>query len=118
MPRKHTDDTIYVKRDGKYVAAGKWFDRDTLGFGNFFVCNTKFKRGMNSIKAAPDPNFIELETAVEECREELRILFRNILSSPRINEWMYDFDAVDAVIQTIRKTFLDKKKKMLDHISQ
>lgn len=116
MPKKHSDDTIYVKKDGKYVAAGKWFDRDHLGFGNFFINNTKYSRGYHCISASPDPDFITLETAIEESREELRMALRNIMMDYSKQAHLHDFYTVDIVIQAIRKTFLDKKKKMVDII--
>jgi len=118
MTRKHSDDTIFVKRGGKYIPAGKWFDRDSLGFGDWFVNNTKYRKGFNSISASPNPDYIGLETAVEECREELRMLFKKIIESDKRHEWMANHNAADEVIQVIRKTFLVKKQQMLDYIKQ
>jgi len=120
MPKKHHEDTIYLKTDGKYVAVGRLYDRDHIGYGTYFITNTKYGRSMNWVGAAPDPDFIRLETAVEESRDEIRYAIRGIVND-FVNEddyFKYDYEMVDKVIQAIRKTFIDKKKKMLDIIKQ
>jgi hypothetical protein len=120
MPEKLPDDTIYMKVGGKMKAIGRLYQRDHIGYGTYFVTNTKYGRSMNWVGAAPNPDFIELETAVEESRENIRNEIRSIVeefvSDPNYFKW--DYDMVDKVIQAIRKTFLDKKMKMLDVIKQ
>ena len=75
---------------------------------------------MHWIGAAPNPAFLELETAVEESRDNIRSAIRNIVqefvASPDYFKW--DYNMVDDIIQAIRKTYLDKKKKMLDTLKQ
>jgi len=115
MPKKYPDDTVYMKIEGKYVAIGKCYDRDIMSYGNYFVYNTKYKSGMNWISASPDPNFIGLETAIEESRENLREELRNILDNYK-SEYLADYYTVDNIIQAIRKTFLNKKRQMLETI--
>jgi hypothetical protein len=118
MPRKLSDETIYMKVDGKMKPVGKLYDRDHIGYGTYFITNTKYGRSLNWVGAAPDPDFIQLETAVEESRDNLRKEIRQIMADfaddPFIFKW--DYDMIDKVIQAIRQTFLDKKKKMLDTI--
>jgi hypothetical protein len=118
MPRKHSDDTVYTRVDGKYVAVGKWFDRDFLGFGDYFVQNNKYTRGYRWIGAFPDADFIGLETALEESRDNIDFTLRDIVQKSVLESDQYQqrYYLVDNVIQAIRKTYLDKKKKMLDII--
>jgi len=120
MPRKHHDETVYMKVDGKMQAIGRIYDRDHIGYGTYFITNTKYGRSMNWVGAAPDPDFIKLETAVEESRENLKLAFRNVLQKylddPDPYKW--DYYAVDEIVQAIRKTFLDKKIEMLKTIKQ
>lgn len=120
MPKKHSDETIYMKVNGKYVAIGRLYDRDHIGYGTYWVTNNKYGRSLHWVGAAPDPDFIRLETAVEESRDEIRYVIRGIIegfiSDP--DYFKYDYEMVDKVIQAIRKTYLDKKKKMLDIIKQ
>lgn len=120
MPKKYPDETIYMKVDGKYVATGKLYDRDHIGYGNYFVYNGKYSRGLRWIGATPDPDFIGLETALEESREEIRLTFRKILEEyfSDGDRFRQDYYAVDAVIQAVRKTYIDKKKEMLNLIKQ
>ena len=119
MPKKLPEETIYLKVNGKYTAIGKLYDRDHIGYGNWFVSNHKYSRGLHWLSTAPDPDFIKLETAVEESRENIRIAIRQIVSdfiqSP--DYYKHDFKMVDDIIQAIRKTYLDKAKKMLDIIA-
>ena len=112
---KHNE-TIYMRVDGKIRAVGRIYDRDHIGYGTYFVTNTKYGRSMNWIGAAPNPDFIGLETAVEESRDNLRIAIRKIVSD-FVNDpdyFKYDHKMVDDIIQAIRLTFLEKKQKMLD----
>jgi hypothetical protein len=117
MPKKLADDTIYMKVNGKLQPIGRLYDRDHIGYGSYFVTNTKYNRSLNWIGAAPNPNFIELETALEESRdnlrEEIRNIFKKYLENP---DNFYDYYMVDNLIQAIRKTFLDKKTEMLHYI--
>ena len=120
MP-KLSDETVYMKINGKMQAVGRIYDRDHIGYGSYFITNQKYgTRSMHWIGASPDPDFIQLETAVEESRDNIRDAMREIvqefINDP--NYFMYDYKMVDDVIQAIRKTFLDKKKKMLDTIKQ
>ena len=107
--------TIYAKIDGKFKAVGKLYDRDHMPYGNYFVSNKKYGRAMNWIGAAPDPDFIGLETAVEESRDEIRIAVRKIVQDfvDDPDYFKQDYNMVDQVIQAIRKTYLDKQKQML-----
>ena len=120
MPRKHHDETVYMKVDGKMQAIGRIYERDHIGYGTYFITNTKYGRSLHWIGAAPNPAFLELETAVEESRDNIRSEIRNIVAdfvaSPDYFKW--DYDMVDNIIQAIRKTYLDKKKKMLDTLKQ
>lgn len=121
MAKKLPDETIYLKINGKYKRIGRLYDRDTIGYGSYFITNQKHgNRSMHWIGAAPDPDFIQLETAVEESRDNIREAFRDIvqefINDP--NYFKYDYEPVDKLIQAIRKTFLDKKMKMLDIIKQ
>lgn len=120
MP-KLSDETVYMKIDGKMQAVGRIYDRDHIGYGSYFITNQKYgTRSMHWIGASPDPDFIQLETAVEESRDNIRDAMREIVQE-FINDpdyFKYDYKMVDDVIQAIRKTFLDKKKKMLDTIKQ
>ena len=121
MPKKLSDETIFMRRGGRYVPVGKLYDRDTIGYGTYFVNNSKYgNRSLHWIGAAPDPDFLRLETAVEESRDELRCVIREIVAEFQHdpNYFKYDYEVVDKVIQAIRKTFLDKKKKMLQAIKQ
>ena len=115
---KQSNETIYMKVDGKMRAVGRIYDQDHIGYGSYFITNKKYGRSLNWIGAAPNPDFIELETAVEESRENIRLALRKIVddfvSDP--DYFKYDYKMVDDVIQAIRLTFLDKKKKMLDTI--
>jgi len=118
MRRNYHDETIYMKVNGKMKAIGKFYDRDHIGYGTYFITNKKYGRSMNWVGAAPNPDFIELETAVELSRDNLRIAFRNVLQKylDDPDPYKYDYYAVDQIIQAIRKTFLDKKNEMLDII--
>jgi hypothetical protein len=120
MP-KLSDETVYMKVGGKYMAVGRIYDRDHIGYGSYFITNRKYgTRSMHWIGASPDPDFIQLETAVEESRDNIRDAMREIVQE-FINDpdyFKYDYKMVDDVIQAIRKTFIDKKKKMLDIIKQ
>ena len=116
MPKKYPpEETIYMKVDGKFKAIGKIYDRDHIGYGNYFVYNDRYSRGLRWIGAAPDPDFIELESAVEESKDNLRSaiidIFERYLANPK--EYSCKFYMTDEICQAIRKTFLDKKKKML-----
>ena len=118
MPNKLPTDTIYMKVDGKMTPVGRLYQRDHIGYGSYFITNTKYGRSMNWIGASPNPDFIELETAVEESRENIRMALRKIVSE-FVNDpdyFKYDYKMVDDTIQAIRQTFLDKKQKMLDTI--
>jgi hypothetical protein len=118
MPKKLPTDTIYMRVDGKMTAIGRLYQRDHIGYGSYFITNTKYGRSMNWIGAAPNPNFIELETAVEESRDNIRMALRKIVQE-FVNDpdyFKYDYKMVDDTIQAIRQTFLDKKQKMLDTI--
>jgi hypothetical protein len=120
MSNKNTLETVYMKVNGKMKAIGRIYDRDHIGYGTYFVTNTKYGRSMNWVGAAPDPDFIKLETAVEESRDNLKYALRKIVEN-FINDPDYfkqDYYMVDEVIQAIRQTFLDKKKKMLDTIAK
>ena len=120
MPKKLSDDTIYAKVDGKYKPIGRIYERDHIGYGSYFITNFKYGRSLNWIGAAPNPDFIRLETAVEESRENIRIALRKIVSE-FVNDpdyFKYDYKMVDDVIQAIRMTFLEKKQKMLNDIKQ
>ncbi len=120
MPRKFPDETIYMRIDGKYKAIGKIYDRDHIGYGNYFIHNSKFGRGLRWIGAAPDPDFIGLETAVEACKDNLEKELRNIVDdfiSGKVNN-THRFYLTDNICQAIRKTFLDKKKEMIDRIKE
>jgi len=118
MP-KLPDETIFLKREGKYIAIGRQYDSNHIGYGSYFVTNSKYgSRGFHWIGASPDPDFIQLETAVEESRDNIRDAMRKIVQE-FVNDrdyFKYDYKMVDDVIQAIRKTFLDKKRKMLDTI--
>lgn len=117
---KSRNETIYMKVDGRFKAIGRIYDRDHIGYGSYFITNTKYGRSLNWIGASPDPDFIRLETAVEESRENIRMALRKIVSE-FINDpdyFKYDYKMVDDAIQAIRQTFLDKKKKMLDTIAK
>jgi hypothetical protein len=120
MSKKLSDETIYMRVDGKYKAIGRLYDRDHIGYGTYFITNTKYGRSLNWVGASPDPDFIELETAVEESRDNLRLVLRDIVEkfSNDPDYFKQDHYMVDDVIQAIRKTFLDKKKKMLETIKQ
>jgi hypothetical protein len=120
MPRKYPDETVYMKVDGRMQAIGRIYDRDHIGYGTYFITNTKYGRSMNLVGAAPNPDFIELETAVEESRDNLRVAFRNVLQKylDDPDPYKYDYYAVDEIIQAIRKTFLDKKQKMIDALKK
>ena len=119
MPKKLSDETIYMKVDGKMRAVGRIYDRDHIGYGSYFITNTKYGRSMNWIGASPNPDFIGLETAVEESRENIRMALRKIVAE-FVNDpdyFKYDYKMVDDTIQAIRQTFLDKKHKMIQTIS-
>jgi len=118
MPRKYPDETIYMRVDGKYKPIGKIYDRDHIGYGNYFVYNNKYSRGIRWIAASPDPDFIGLETAVEETKDTLEIELRDIIDnfiSGNVNN-TYRFYLTDSICQAIRKTFLKKKAEMLEKI--
>jgi hypothetical protein len=118
MPRKHHDETVYMKVDGKMQAIGRIYDRDHIGYGTYFITNTKYGRSMNWVGAAPNPDFIRLETAIELSRDNIKDAFRDIVYE-YVDDPSYfkdNYYAVDKIIQAIRKTFLDKKKEMLDDI--
>jgi len=120
MPKKLPEETIFLKEKGKYIPIGRLYERDHIGYGSWFITNFKYGRSMHWIGAAPDPEFIKLETAVEESRENIRLAMRQIVYD-FVNDpdyFKYDHKMVDGVIQAIRKTFLDKKKAMLDTISK
>lgn len=120
MPKKYPDETVYMRVSGKYIAIGKLYDSDHISYGNYFVSNKKYCRGIHWIGAAPDPDFIRLETAVEESRDNIRDAVRNIVSE-FVNDptyLKYDYKMVDDIIQAIRKTYIDKKKQMLEDISK
>lgn len=119
MPKKYPDETVYMRVNGKYKSIGRIYDRDHIGYGSYFITNTKYGRSLTCIGAAPDPDFIQLETAVEESRENIKLAMREIVDE-FVNDpayFKYDYEMVDKVIQAIRKTFLDKKKKMLDTLA-
>jgi len=120
MPKKLSDETVYMKVDGKYKAIGKIYERDHIGYGSYFITNTKYGRSLNWIGASPDPDFIRLETAVEESRDNIRIALRKIVAEfiDDPDYFKYDYKMVDDVIQSIRQTYLDKKQKMLDIITK
>lgn len=120
MPRKLSEQTVYMKVNGKYTPIGRIYDRDHIGYGSYFITNTKYGRSMNWIGASPDPDFIQLETALEESRDNIREAFRDIVQEfvTGSDYFKQDYYVVDKLIQAIRKTFLDKKKKMLDIIGQ
>lgn len=109
-----------MKVDGKMKPIGKIYDRDHIGYGSYFITNTKYGRSMNWIGAAPDPDFIRLETAVEESRENLKIEVRKIIEDfiDSDHYFKYDYETIDKIIQAIRKTYLDKKERMLKMIAQ
>ena len=114
MTKKLPDDTIYMKVNGRLKPVGRLFDRDSLGYGNFFVYVEKYSRGVRSIKASPNPDFIGLETAVEESRDELRDCFMSIISNYLHMSGHYPLhDVVDKVIESIRKTYNKKKKELI-----
>lgn len=119
MPKKLPEETVYLKVNGKYTAIGKLYDRDHIGYGNWFVTNNKYSRGLHYIGAAPDPDYIRLETALEDSREKIRMAMRQIVSDfvNDPNYYKYDYKMVDEVIQAVRESFLDKKKKMLQAIA-
>jgi len=120
MPKKLSDETVYMKVDGKMQAIGRIYERDHIGYGTYFITNTKYGRSMNWVGAAPDPDFIRLETAVEESRENIRMALRKIVAD-FVNDpdyFKYDYKMVDDAIQAIRQTYLDKKKKLLDTIAK
>lgn len=120
MPKKYPDETVYMKVDGKFKAFGKVYDRDHIGYGNYFVYNTKFGRGLRWIGASPDPDFIGLESAIEESKDNLSKsitkIFERYLANPK--EYYLNYYMTDEICQAIRKTFLDKKKQMLTLIKQ
>ena len=118
MPKKLPTDTIYMRVDGKMTAIGRLYQRDHIGYGSYFITNTKYGRSMNWIGAAPNPNFIELETAVEESRDNIRMALRKIVQEfvDDPDYFKYDYKMVDDTIQANRQTFLDKKQRMLDTI--
>ena len=120
MPKKYPDETVYMKVNGKMQAIGRIYDRDHIGYGTYFVTNTRYGRSMNWVGGEPNPDFISLETAVEESRDNLKIELREIIQKyiddPDVHKW--DYYTVDAVIQAIRKTFLDKKKEMVNTLKQ
>lgn len=118
MARKLGDDTVYMKVNGKYKPIGRIYDRDHIGYGTYFVTNTKYGRSLNWVGAAPDPDFIKLETALEESRDNIKIVIREIVSDfvKSADYYKHDYKMVDDIIQAIRQTFLDKKQKMLDTI--
>jgi hypothetical protein len=120
MPKKYPDETVYMKVDGKFKAFGKIYDRDHIGYGNYFVYNTKFGRGLRWIGATPDPDFIGLESAVEESKDNLSKaiteIFERYIANPK--EYYLNFYMTDEICQAIRKTFLDKKKQMLKLIKE
>ena len=118
MPRKHHDETIYMKVNGKMKAVGRIYDRDHIGYGTYFVTNTKYGRSLNWVGAAPDPDFIRLETALELSRDNLKLAIREIVQEFLDDQdyFKYDYDMVDKIIQAIRKTYIDKKQEMLDTI--
>ena len=120
MPKKLSDETVYMKVDGKYKAIGRIYERDYIGYGSYFITNTKYGRSLNWIGASPDPDFIRLETAVEESRDNIRIALRKIVAEfiDDPDYFKYDYKMVDDVIQSIRQTYLDKKQKMLDIITK
>ena len=105
-----------MRVDGKFRAVGRIYDRDHIGYGSYFVTNTKHARSLNWIGASPNPDFIGLETAVEESRENIRMALRKIVQEfvDDPDYFKYDYKMVDDTIQAIRQTFLDKKQKMLD----
>ena len=114
------NDTIYMKVNSKFKAIGKLYDREHMPYGNYFVSNKKYGRAMNWIGAAPDPDFIGLETALEESRDEIRIAVRKIVQDfvDDPDYFKQDYNMVDQVIQAIRKTYLDKQKQMLKILSR
>jgi len=120
MTKKLSDETVYMKVNGKMKAIGRIYERDHIGYGSYFITNTKYGRSLNWIGASPDPDFIRLETAVEESRDNIRMALRKIVSD-FVNDpdyFKYDYKMVDDAIQAIRQTYLDKKKKMLDTIAK
>jgi len=114
------NETIYMRVDGKFRAVGKMYDRDHMPYGNYFVSNKRYGRAMNWIGAAPNPDFIGLETAIEESRDEIRIAVRKIVEDFVDNPdyFKQDYNMVDQVIQAVRKTYLDKQKQMLEILSK
>lgn len=118
MRKKYPDETIYMKVDGKFKAIGKLYDRDHIGYGNYFVYNNKYTRGIRWIGASPNPDFISLETAIEVSKDNLRDCIVNIFEKYLENpfEYSHNFYMTDEICQAIRKTFLEKKKEMLEII--
>ena len=119
MP-KYPDETIYMKVDGKFKAIGKIYDREHIGYGNYFIYNTRYGRGLRWIAAAPDPDFLSLETAIEESKDNLSKAITNIfdeyIRDP--NKYHIEFYMTEEICQAIRKTFLDKKKEMLYRLKE
>ena len=114
------NDTIYMRVDGKLKAIGKLYDRDHMPYGNYFVSNKRYGRAMNWIGASPNPDFIGLETALEESRDEIRIAVRKIVQDfvHDPDYFKQDYNMVDQVIQAIRKTYLDKQTEMLEILAK
>lgn len=66
------DDLVYIKQGKKYTSIGRLWDRDYLGFGNWYVYVKKYSRGVRSIDAVPaDPDLKKLIAAVDLCEDEI-----------------------------------------------
>ena len=120
MPKKLHEDTIFLKEGKKYIPIGRLYDRDYIGYGSYFITNTKYGRSMHWIGASPNPDFIGLETAIEESRDNIRLAIRDLIIDFINDKDFYKSDhiVVDNIIQAIRQTFVTKKQKMLDIIGQ
>jgi hypothetical protein len=113
MPKKLPDDTVYMKRNGKYIPVGKAHTIDFIGYGCYFVESKKYSKGIRRIEGVPDPDFIGLETAARMCIDDVCKSYYQAMIDKKL---VSNYELVEAVINGILETAKAHKELMLDTI--
>lgn len=102
------DETLYTRnpKTGRYTPAARWYDREVLGEGQWFVFN---KPGSNLLIRTVSESPAQGETAVLLAEQYIHFALRDLFASRRS---VSNTDIIDAVLNGLRAHSRDPATKL------
>lgn len=106
------DDLVYIKRNNKYTSIGRLWDRDFLGFGNWYVYCKKYSRGIRHIDKIPaDPDIRKLIAAFDLCEDAIIDKINKMLEQKRT---VSSYDIFNNLRSCITEALEAHKKELIN----